>query len=276
MSSQLNPSSDPDARLDHVLQALRTTEPPAGLEQRIAARLALARAQSLPSRSRLSYTSVILNVVKDSCSLGSARRYPSAATALSLLIALTAITLLHNRTAANTQSQFVPFHSTPTNTQVSRASNPETYRTSASSRIPRIASPEAHSSSATAQVAQGFSLGSHTLLKAGGVLTPASTQDPDQIALAETLAPSLPAPPLPLTQEQLLVAAARPGQPIQLAELDFARAPQLRAAAEARQTASLDRYVKTLFAPFAVADALQPTTDSQPQEALVPALPPSN
>jgi hypothetical protein len=80
---------------------------------------------------------------------------------------------------------------------------------------------------------------------------------------------------MPLTpQEHLMLAATRPGQPIEVAELDIARAPFLRAAAEARETASIDRYIKGLLAPFAVADALSPTTFSQPQETSTPALPP--
>jgi hypothetical protein len=96
--------------------------------------------------------------------------------------------------------------------------------------------------------------------------------DPDTIALAETRAPSHPAPRMPLTaQEHLLLAAARPGQPIEVAELDMARAPILRASAAAREDASIRRYVHTLLAPFAVADALSPTTNSQPQEISAPA-----
>jgi hypothetical protein len=80
---------------------------------------------------------------------------------------------------------------------------------------------------------------------------------------------------MPLTaQEKLILSATRPGQPIQLAEFDLARAPVLRAAAQARQTASIDRYVRSLLAPFAVADALSPTTFSQPQETSTPTSPP--
>jgi hypothetical protein len=47
--------------------------------------------------------------------------------------------------------------------------------------------------------------------------------------------------------------------------LDIARAPSLRAAAEAREDARIRRYVKGLLASFALADALSPTA-SQPQE----------
>jgi len=72
-----------------------------------------------------------------------------------------------------------------------------------------------------------------------------------------------------------MLAVTRPGQPIQLAELDIARAPSLRATAKAREEASIDRYVKGFFSPFALADALAPTTDSQPQEVSTPPPPPS-
>jgi hypothetical protein len=84
---------------------------------------------------------------------------------------------------------------------------------------------------------------------------------------------------MPLTpQELIMLAATRPGQPIQVAELDIARAPFLRAAAEARENASIDRYVKSFLGAFALADALSPTTDSQPQQTSTPAPapPPSN
>jgi hypothetical protein len=265
------PNSYPDARIDQVLEALRTTEPPTGLEQRIAARLAqAAEAGSLKTSppAASSYLAVVLSAVKDHrILLAPARRYSAAAAVLTLLLAVTTIAVVHHATPVTTA------RTTPIVTPTSTTSRERAELQS------RQTTPPSHA--ATLQVPRGISLGSHSPLQAAGVLTPDSSQqqDPDAIALAETRAPSRPAPPMPLTaQEKLIQAATRPGQPIQLAELDLARAPMLRAAAEARQTAIIDRYVKSLLAPFAAADALQPTTSSQPQEAPTspPAEPTSN
>jgi hypothetical protein len=246
MNSQLNPPSYPDARIDQVLEALRTTEPPAGLEQRIAARLAHAaeaRKQSVLSLPGLSYSPFT-----------GAKFYAGAAFAL--LIALTTLTVVHRRPAANTAQ--TDFHAHTTLVTQDRASNsnlqpaglqsrPNTLTRTTTLAAERISSPRPSSAAA----------------------------DPDQIAMAETLAPSRAAPPLPLTaQEHLILAATRPGQPIQLAELDLARAPNLRAATEAREQANIQRYVKGLLAPFAVADALQPNTLAEPRESSTAAFAP--
>jgi hypothetical protein len=231
MNSQLTP----DARVDHILTALRTTDPPAGMEQRISARLAQAaqaRTQSALSLSRPSFNA-----------LGGARFYTAAA--LTVLIALTTVTVIHNRTTSATQSQSIPYRSTAPvlSSTLSETSTP----TNALTPKVSLANLRAHPSAPTQR--------------------PPSAQDPDQIALAETLAPSRPAPLPPLTApEHLILAATRPGQPIQLAELDLARAPLLRAEAEARRTSEFQRQVKTLLAPFAVADALQPTKFAEPRE----------
>jgi hypothetical protein len=237
----------PNARIDQVLQALRTTEPPTGLEQRIAARLAQAAEARTPSAPILSLPKAPLS------SFAGAKFYTAAA--LTVIIALTTLALLHNRASTTTQSQAIPFHpAVPTRS----ATPPQSL--AANTR--------------TTLVPRGFSLGSHNLYQRGGVLTPASSRqpDPDAIALAETLAPSRPAPPMSLTpQEQLIAAATRPGQPIQLAELDEARAPVLRAAAQAREDANIQRYIRSMLAPFAVADALSPNNFAEPREISISA-----
>jgi len=90
-----------------------------------------------------------------------------------------------------------------------------------------------------------------------------ATDDPDAIALAETLAPSHPIAPLPLTaEERLLFNATRPGQPIELAQLELAREPNLRAAAVAREHSTLVQLARSLLAPLAAAEALDPTPDT--------------
>ena len=282
------PPSHPDARIDQVLDALRATEPPTGLEQRIAARLAQAAEARALSTSGFATTprhfttaqpgaaslfAVILNAVKDPrILLAPGTLYIAAGTVLTVVIA---ITIVHHHTSTNT-AQTASDTGAPSRVPhlrdgiiVAKVGTTPSGATVISSlegaaRQPRQAAPGATSTLAAETI-------SHPLPPS------AQDQDLDEIARAETLAPSRSAPPMPLTaQEKLIQSATRPGQPIQLAELDIARAPILRAAAEARQTASLEHYVRSLLAPFAVADALQPTTDSQPQEVPTPAPPTSN
>ena len=251
-------ASSPDARIDQVLHALRTTEAPAGLEQRIAARLAqAAEARTLTTSchsAASSHFAFILTLrslkgkVHRVLLASRAKRYTVAA-GLMLLLALTAVTFLRHRAAA-TSARSTPIGIAPSSGATCKEA-PHPSRHQAPAQAPALAA------------------------EAISTPHPPSAQDPDAIALAETLAPSRPAPPLPLTpQEHLMLAAMRPGQPIQLAELDTARAPFLRVAAAARETASIDRYVRRLLAPVALADALQPTTFFQPQEAPTPPPPP--
>ena len=105
MNSQFNT----DAHIDQVLDALRTTEPPTGLEQRIAARLAQAaeaRKVAAASDSGPSYISVILNGVKDPCSsLAHAKLYTVAA--LTIVTALTATILLHRDPSTIAQTKLI-------------------------------------------------------------------------------------------------------------------------------------------------------------------------
>ena len=282
-----HPPAHTDARINHVLEALRTATPPAGLEQRIAARLAQAaeaRQSSAPHPRPLittdiaaapSFLAVILNAARNPKSLFTvistearsaqwrdpripltpARLYTAAA-ALTLLLTLTTITLLHHHTPTTTAqshlNQTTTAALTPTSTPSLEGAGLQSRR-NAPARNPALAATAiSHPASMPLQTPQPLS----------------ATEQPtlETIALAETRAPSRPAPPMPLTaQEHLLLAAARPGQPVEVAELDMARAPSLRAAAEAREDARIRRYVKGLLASFALADALSPTA-SQPQE----------
>jgi hypothetical protein len=262
-----------DAAIDQVLDALRTTEPPTGLEQRIAARLAqAAEARALPTSPSVtasSYFAVILNAVKDPCiSLAPAKFYSAAA--LTVVIALTTLMIVHHRPATNTAQINFNYHSNPLPQYLATNSSQSAQDRTTNSSLEGARLQSRHTSliPTAASAAEGIS---HP--------PSPSAQDPEAIALAETLAPSRPAPPMPLTaQEKLIQAATRPGQPIQLAELDLARAPIVRAAAQAREIASIDRYVRSLLAPFALADALQPITSSLSQEAptSAPAEPTSN
>lgn len=281
------PHSHPDARIDHVLNALRTAKAPTGLERRVAQRVAqrltarLAHtaeartptpsffaatdSRTTPSpfattgrRAATSPFAVILHAVKDPrIFFAEARPYTLPATALILLLAIVSITSLkHQSTQTATLSKPTPSHS-----YAPAQPAPRTAPSSQAS-IHRSQAP----SPTNTQVPQRLSLESPTATKASEPASP--PPDPDAIALAETLAPSRPAPLLPLTpQENLLLAATRPGQPIEIAELEPLREPALRAAAEAREHAGLERFVHRLLAPLVVSESLNPTpqADLQPE-----------
>jgi hypothetical protein len=91
---------------------------------------------------------------------------------------------------------------------------------------------------------------------------PTSTSDDSEaIALAETLAPSHPIPPQPLTpQEHILQGATRRTQPLEVAELELTRAPFHRAAAHARELFTFAQVARGLLAPLAAAEAIEPIT----------------
>lgn len=260
----------PDVRIDRVLHALGSAQPAPGLESRIAVRIAYARAAQAnaprsivnPVAAARSLLAALLNPRFSNSSVGRSvsapgRLYPALA-AIVLLSTLAAISLSHRR-AANPAASYGAV-ANPTHAQ---AAEP-TPKPGQNIRMP------AH---------RGFSPGSPTPRRNTGILSPASfpqpATDPDAVALAETRAPSRPAPPMPLTpQERLLLAATRQGQPIEVAELDIARAPALRAASEARETAGIQRLAGRLFAPIAFAEALEPSTPS-PHEHGDPAPAPS-
>jgi hypothetical protein len=284
----------PDQLIDRALQSLRDTQPPPGLEARVSARLAQAadshaitssnrassRSPLANTFSRASFFAVILSITKDRRILFTETPLHTLAATALLVIALIAVnhhhkpkTLAHSnplqltlppqpakafspaKTQAlqgfSTANTLVPQGFSPANTLVPQGFSP------ANTLVPQGFSP------ANTLVPQGFSLGSHRISKEAGVLTPAFADDPDALALAETLAPSHPAPSMPLTaQEHLLVLATRQGQPMELAAIDTLRQPALQAAAEARQNATIRRYVQSLLGPLAAAEALNPTSPS--------------
>jgi len=264
---------NPDARIDHVLNALRTTEPPAGLEARLAARLANAT-EARPATN--SFFAVILNAVKDPCiSLAKTRLYTVAA-ALTLLLTITTITLFRHRTpSATAQSKPIPSQPNapaqqPTSTQApSEPSTQSSSETGIHAPQPVVL--------ANTQVPQGFSLASHNPPKSSGVLAPPPA-DPDAIALAETLAPSRPAPPMPLTpQERLLLSATRQGQPLEMAELEPLRESAFRSIVEARQHATVRQYIQALLGPLAAAQAINsPSPLPDEAQSAAPSDPPAS
>jgi len=249
----------PNELIDRALQSLRDTKAPTGLEARIAARLTqAAEARAITTSSfadtygRTSFFAVILSIVKNPRIL--LAQVPLYAVAAAALLAASLFAFHHHQVSTTVA------HSNP---QPVAAPN-------------QPLSPVQTSSLATTRVPQGFSLGFHRTTKGTGALAPAPN-DPDTLALAETLAPSHPAPRMPLTpQEHLLLLATRQGQPIEVAELDIARQPALQAASDLHQRALIRRYAQSLLGPLAAAEALNPTsTPPSPDEAPSPQ-PPSS
>ena len=239
----MNPHpQSPDDRIDHVLNALRDTQPSPDLNARIAAHIAKA------TESRTATTpffAVIFNAVKNAVKhprtlFAGAPLYTLAAASLAILATLSLI-VLHSYHPTTTPSQISAIvlhsqssaHSLATNSaQNSDASAARKPYTSAwfegaglqSRRNPPNIHEPLASVPSNIQVPQGFSLGSHRANQRAGVLTPSPSQqptDPDAIALAETLAPSHPAPPMPLTQQEVLaLAILRSGNKEEIAALN--------------------------------------------------------
>jgi hypothetical protein len=214
-------SQHPDQHIDQVLAALRDTQPPVGLEARIRARLRQTMQQ--PARPICWYSSP----------------WTLAATAVAVLLVLTAITF-HPRTHHEDIATSPLIQNNPQpSTQVSVLR---------SSAIPNLSSRQ--ESALFADGAERPAIKTATEL----------STNPEAIALAETLAPSHPAPAMPLTpQERLLARATRPGQPIEIAELELAREPALRAVAQARERTDIQRYVRAVLSPLVLSESLNPT-----------------
>ena len=223
-----------DVQIDQLLHAFATTPSPAGLEQRISARLAQG---SLATTSRSDRTLSQLLIPKQPSSL---LRVFTCATAVLLFAAVGYRALSRpQQHLANTQIAHTP------------AATPTTL-VHPSVRLSQRARPH----SATANLMQ-----------------PAA-DDPDTIALAETLAPSHPAPTLPLTaQEALLLRATRPGQPIEVAELETRRDAALTALAAAHRRANIREYIQGLLGPLAIAESL---SNSSSQASTVASAEPSS
>lgn len=209
--------------IDRVLSALGHTDPPTGLEARIARRLSTTTAVTRPS-------------------LFARMRYAMLATSLGTLAIVLLVTHRHHspQQIANipTTSPVILSEVSPTTMRETQPKTPDApIRTKAA----------------------------HT--------THPPLCDCDPTALAETLAPSHPAPPMPLTpQERLLILATRPGSPLEVAELDQLREPLLRAAAEAQEHAQLRQVMQGLLRPLAIAQSLNTTNPTEaPAENTQPA-----
>jgi hypothetical protein len=226
-----------DQRIDRILYALGSVDAPAGLEQRVHARMAQRAAES--SEEQPAGMRSLLAAISSPFHLPYG--YALAATVAVLLAG--GFALLHRTQPEQVAHQQVVRRLQqkwePQSAQVLRMT-PNRYRTTL---------PDAQMSNALPSA------------------TP-SQEDPDAIALAETLAPSHPAPPLaPTAQETLLLRSTRPGQPIEVAELDTLRESALTAIAATRERSSVREYVHALLGPLAAAQTLTPTSPAQEENS---------
>jgi hypothetical protein len=250
-----------DPTIDRVLTALRDIPAPTGLEARIAHRLLQAQTDvarpavnpSLTPRATAklfavrAFFAVILEPNRGSqraffALWGGMAKAPriqlATATALAVALAIP-LTHLHHDPPAITSHTTTPTTNRPTPTLSFRPERDGFI-------VPR----------------SGETRSSRTTTVAQSLPTP-TPDDPDTIALAETLAPSQPIPQQPLTaQERLLLRATRKGQPIEVAELDQAREPLLRAAAVAHERFTFAQVARSLLAPLAEAESLEPKPSS--------------
>jgi hypothetical protein len=225
----MNPT---DQRMDRLLHALSTEPVPEGLEQRISARVAQRTAELDESRPSK------LGAILQANPLGP---YAIAPAALTVMAAVCLLVFAHSGVRQTTRLNL------PT-TLPGRATAPPAELVPASS--------VSHSTLAM------------SVSRASSLLdSPSSQQDPDAIALNETLAPSHPAPALPLTaQEALLLRSTRRGQPMEVAELDTLLEAALMNRVTEQRRASLRETIQGLLGPLATAQAL--TSDStQPDDS---------
>ncbi|QMV17608.1 hypothetical protein GOB94_01985 [Granulicella sp. 5B5] len=241
-----------DQRIDQLLHALATTAAPIGLEQRISARMAQHAAEDAEHDASLFPR--ILSAKLANTSVSTQRRYAIAAALLLVAAGYLAI----SRHRSQQEIVAVPPARTTTPSLSGSAPMPVVLTSSTTTKASRL----------------------HQPLAPAPQPSPATQNDPDAIALAETLAPSHPAPPLPLTtQEALLARSTRLGQPIEVAELETRRETALTAIASARERSSLRQYIRGLLGPLATAQALTPSSppsDPQPPTQPADAEPPSS
>jgi len=228
-----------DDQIDIVLAALRDAAPPEGLEDRLLLSLEAAQVR-VPHVSPLrhGWTTKIFSV----------RLWIPTALAAAILALVFAIHLHHP--------------STPTQTSTTGAVEAPTTTKSSQERV--ILS-EAQRSRRTLRLS--------THLNSPNLSTSAlriTTSTPyEQAALADTLAPSQPSPPLPLTQqERLLLRCTRHSQLTEVAELDPTHQQTFQAAIAARESATLQRYTRSLLSTLVA--SYQLNSDPAPDEAPSP------
>ncbi|MGC9197696.1 MAG: hypothetical protein ACP5E5_02025 [Acidobacteriaceae bacterium] len=233
-----HPSDGSSDRVEQILTALRATQAPGGLEQRISARLRQASAERHATSNALCIWQA------------TAHSRLAFAAACVVLLALVSSTL-HYRASTP-----IPLSSS--------AAQPSVAQLGVSARTSNLGERSIGAALPAPRVAL-------TRLRRPADVAAVGVPTPDAIARAETLAPSRPAPDMslseqPQSQEALLLPVARPDSSIHVVVFEQSNAPALRAMAQARLDAEIRRYVRSMLAPIALADALSSTEFSEPRE----------
>jgi hypothetical protein len=227
-----------DQSIDQLLQALGTAAVPSGLEQRVNARLAQH------SVYQKNAPSLVSRIFKSTWTVSFSYLQIRPATVLTTGIVVFGAGCLFQFAHVRTQ-------------------------TAASGKVPTLLSKPFMPKSPpnTQAISHKFAASSPPSVNLSELQRPSPTSnDFDAIALAETIAPSHPAPPLPLTmQETLLLHSTRPGQPLEIAELDILRESAVNAIAAAHERANVREYIHGLLGPLATAQALTPS-NPQPDD----------
>jgi hypothetical protein len=218
-------NTDIDQNIERVLTGLRHTAPTTDLEARIHQHLAQT---TTANPQRLSFPAVILSIAKDprivfGSSAGFAAVTAATCAVIALLMLLTHPPRTQPSSANGTSQPAIVIPTTPTG-------NP----------APDVRAVALASHRATNWVARRPNVRSDAPTLIAEV---APAPDLDAIALAETLTPSHPAPPMPLTrQEYLILTILRSGDQPQIAELD----PAEREAALNRDRAEFNQFFQPL------------------------------
>jgi hypothetical protein len=216
-------NNNPDPIIDRVLQGLRDTEAPAGMERRI-----LHTLQNPASVQPQSSWRRLLPVWVVNPSRPAAAWFLAGGIAFAMIFAVA----LALRPAIRKGSH--PAAHSPTQANANLASvgslPPATPQAVVETEPPPRPAPAAHS------------IRKPNPRQASAIAPDASGPDADSIALSETRALSFPAPPMPLTeQEKLFLRIVQRGDPVELAMLN----PEMRA----RQQATGDAEFQKFFEP---------------------------
>jgi hypothetical protein len=231
--------------IERVLAGLRDSEAPAGMERRILE--ALENPASARSRSGWRWLRPMWLVAPaHPVAMGSLACGVALAAIFAVALAIPAIRRL-GHAPAQSKMDLAPAGSVPlvTSDSVSKGARVPVPATSA--RSIRRTNTWGETNARTAEAVHNSDRD--------------SADDSDSVAVSEMLAPSHPAPPMPLTeQERLLLKIAHRGDPVQVAMLD----PRMRAARDAEEQTEFQRFFeaaangqRTIEQP----KAEQPTTE---------------
>lgn len=210
----------PDEAIDRVLTGLRKAEPLDGMQQRL---LRTARERA-GARRRWSLKAAA----------GTTSSWAVAATAMAMIALAASWMLMRSHRTPHETAHAVPAHLPSANAPV------------VETRL---------SSTGVTPMQPAHRPGGVFAEKAAAPIEPVS--DEDALAISEMLAPSKPAPPLPLThQEMLLAEVVHQGDPVELAMLD----PKMRSSAFADSRAAFADF----FAPPAKEYVKPPKIEGDP------------